>query len=411
MRSTNEFDAIRPYEGDEIPAAIERVWKSGRFFEIFSPICNVSEEVLRDTFKHDIRTPQDYQHYVWGPFTDFILKNSASELTFSDLDALDKKGSYLFISNHRDIVLDSAILNLILQRNGYLPCRTAIGDNLFVNEWVTDMMKLASCFVIERSLSMRDILASSLLRSRYMRETIRENEFSIWIAEREGRTKNGDDKAQPSLFKMLRMGGPSDFVTNFKELNIVAVSISYEVESCDVLKVVESYMKHHTGYHKTKDLDFLAMQTGLLNWKGRIHYNFTPLTLEDLKRCSGEANNNLRANALASLFYEKIYRSYKLWPNNYIAYDLLTGSERYGDRYSAEERSAFERMLGERLERAAKSYGATIEAVATEEASTSEDTVEGSLDLTKLPPFDRGEARRLFLEIYANPVKNIENIL
>lgn len=374
MTHSSEYDSIRPYEGKEIAEAVERVRTSEEFVQVFSQISHVDPSVLASLLT-GIETRYDFHQKVWGPIVDFILKKSSQGVTFSGLDTIDSSKSYTYISNHRDIILDCAILNFLLQSNGHKNCRTAVGDNLLVNQWVEDMMKLASSFIIERSVSVREMLKSSMLRSKYMRETIIEGEDSIWIAEREGRTKNGDDRCQPALLKMLDMSGTKDFVESFSQMNPVVVSISYEWEPCDALKIQENYLKNHATYQKTKDLDMLAMVTGMHQPKGRIHYAFSPITTQELQEIGKIENKGERINALAQLYDQKQHATFKLWPNNYVAYDMLNGTDKYAENYTAQDKEQFIGNMEYKLSK-----------------------LEG----------DKQELTEMFLEMYANPVKNAE---
>ena len=374
MTHSSEYDSIRPYEGKEVAEAAERVRTSEEFLQVFSQISHVEPTVLASLLT-GIETRYDFHQKVWGPIVDFILKKSSQGVTYSGLDTIDKSKSYTYISNHRDIILDCAILNYLLQTNGYKNCRTAVGDNLLVKQWVEDMMKLASSFIIERSVSVREMLKSSMLRSKYMRETIIEGEDSIWIAEREGRTKNGDDRCQPALLKMLDMSGTKDFAESFSQMNPVVVSISYEWEPCDALKIQENYLKKHATYQKTKDLDMLAMVTGMHQPKGRIHYAFSPITTQELQEIGKIENKGERVNALAQLYDQKQHSTFKLWPNNYVAYDMLNDTEKYAQNYTAADKEQFIGNMEYKLSK-----------------------LEG----------DKQELTEMFLEMYANPVKNAE---
>ena len=374
MTLNSEYDSIRPYEGNEIIEAVERVKNSQEFLHIFSQLSGIDSQILVAQLT-GIETRHDFHQKVWGPIVDFVLKKSSQGVTYSGLEELDKNQSYTFISNHRDIILDCAILNYLLQNNGHKNCRTAVGDNLLVKQWVEDMMKLASSFIIERSVSVREMLKSSMLRSKYMRETIIEGENSIWIAEREGRTKNGDDRCQPALLKMLDMSGTKDFAESFSQMNPVVVSLSYEWEPCDALKIQENYLKKHATYQKTKDLDMLAMLTGMQQPKGRIHYSFSPITQEELQEIGKIENKGERINALAQLYDKKQHATFKLWPNNYIAFDLLNGKTRYAENYTTQQKEEFIGNMEYKLSK-----------------------LEG----------DKDELRTMFLEIYATPVKNAE---
>lgn len=367
-----EFDTIRPYTGNEITAATERLSNSQEFLAVFSGLTKIKPETII-AFLRSIHTPEEFQSKFFGPAIQAVINNTSDGVTVTGLENLQPDTSYLFISNHRDIILDSAILNLILRNNGLKYTQAAIGSNLLVNEWVTDLVKLNSCFIIERDIPVREMIVSSALRSKYIRRTILEGQNSIWIAQREGRTKNGDDKTQPSLLKMFKMSGPKDFVENFKELRIVPVSISYEWEPCDDLKTSELYTKTVSEYVKTPEEDMRSMQTGLGVYKGRINFGIDrPITTE-LETIAGLPSNGERLSALAQLIDSKIYKNFKLWPNNYIAYDLLHSVNKYTRFYNEKEKENFIRVMTQKVDR-----------------------IEGNRSLLN----------NIFLEIYATPVRN-----
>ncbi|CCZ10146.1 MULTISPECIES: 1-acyl-sn-glycerol-3-phosphate acyltransferase [Culturomica] len=367
-----EFDTIRPYTGNEITAATERLSNSEEFLAVFSGLTKIKPETII-AFLRSIHTPEEFQSKFFGPAIQAVINNTSDGVTVTGLENLQPDTSYLFISNHRDIILDSAILNLILRNKGLKYTQAAIGSNLLVNEWVTDLVKLNSCFIIERDIPVREMIVSSALRSKYIRGTILEGKNSIWIAQREGRTKNGDDKTQPSLLKMFKMSGPKDFVENFKELRIVPVSISYEWEPCDDLKTNELYTKTVSEYVKTPEEDMRSMQTGLGVYKGRINFGIDKPITTELETIAGLPSNGERLNALAQLINTKIYKNFKLWPNNYIAYDLLHSVNKYTRFYNEKEKENFIRIMTQKVDR-----------------------IEGNRSLLN----------NIFLEIYATPVRN-----
>ena len=367
-----EFDTIRPYTGNEITAATERLSNSEEFLAVFSGLTKIKPETII-AFLRSIHTPEEFQSKFFGPAIQAVINNTSDGVTVTGLENLQPDTSYLFISNHRDIILDSAILNLILRNKGLKYTQAAIGSNLLVNEWVTDLVKLNSSFIIERDIPVREMIVSSALRSKYIRGTILEGKNSIWIAQREGRTKNGDDKTQPSLLKMFKMSGPKDFVENFKELRIVPVSISYEWEPCDDLKTNELYTKTVSEYVKTPEEDMRSMQTGLGVYKGRINFGIDKPITTELETIAGLPSNGERLNALAQLINTKIYKNFKLWPNNYIAYDLLHSVNKYTRFYNEKEKENFIRIMTQKVDR-----------------------IEGNRSLLN----------NIFLEIYATPVRN-----
>ncbi len=372
MTSNPEFDSIRPYYDSEVPAAVERLCQSEAFLDLFKQLFKLDKAPIIAMLKR-IQTKDQFQEYLFGPIVRRLMDMTTDGVTIEGMDLVDNTLSYTFMSNHRDIILDSAILNVLLREHGAKYTRPAIGSNLLINDWVTDFVKLDSCFVIERDITVREMLSSSALRSQYIRETIAENEYSVWIAEKEGRTKNGDDRVQQALLKMLRISGPSGFAENFKELRLMPLAISYEWEPCDALKTQELYIRSVGEYIKTPEADMNSMITGLKDYKGRIHFHIDRLTDEELASIDALASHNDRIEALAALIDDKIHKNYKLWPNNYIAYDLLHSVNKFSAFYTPEEKENFIRTMTQKIDR-----------------------LEGNVSLLN----------NIFLEIYANPVKN-----
>lgn len=372
MTSDSEFNSIRPYVKGEIEAATCRLSESAEFLSVFTELTKMDKTVIANALRQ-VHSRDEFQTCFFGPAIKAVIDHTSSGVKVSGLENLHPGTSYLFISDHRDIILDSAILNLILREKGFKYTQAAIGSNLLVNEWVTDLVKLNSCFIIERDIPVREMIISSSLRSRYIRETLAEGHNSIWIAQREGRTKNGDDKTQPSLLKMFKMSGPKDFAENFKQLRIVPVAISYEWEPCDDLKTGELYTRTVSEYIKTPEEDMKSMRTGLGVFKGRVNFAIDKPIDTELDDIAGLASNGERLEALARLIDNKIYQNFKLWPNNYIAYDLLHSVNKFSHLYKDEEKENFIRIMTQKIDR-----------------------IEGNRSLLN----------NIFLEIYANPVKN-----
>jgi len=378
MTSDSEFDSIRPYRNNEIAAATEKLSQSVDFLTIFCQLTQMDKETIIHVLR-TIHSRDEFQTKFFGPVIQAIIDHTSSGVIVNGLENLEADKAYLFISNHRDIILDSAILNLLLRKNGFKYAQAAIGSNLLVNEWVTDLVKLNSCFIIERDIPVREMIVSSALRSKYIRETLKEGHNSIWIAQKEGRTKNGDDRTQPSLLKMFKMSGEKDFAENFRELHIVPLSVSYEWEPCDDLKTNELYTRTVSEYIKTPEEDMKSMQTGLAVYKGRINFTIDKPISEELDPIASLPSNGERLEALARLIDSKIHKNFKLWPNNYIAYDLLHSVNKFSALYNEKEKEHFIQIMTQKIDR-----------------------IEGNRSLLN----------NIFLEIYANPVKNtlqIEN--
>lgn len=375
MTPDSEFNTIRPYVDGEIEKATQRLSQSAEFLSVFTQLTKMDSSIIVNALSK-VHNRDDFQNYFFGPVIQAVIKNTTDGVTVNGLENLKPDTSYLFISNHRDIILDSAILNLLLRNNGFKYTQAAIGSNLLVNEWVTDLVKLNSCFIIERDIPVREMIVSSALRSNYIRETLQQGRNSIWIAQREGRTKNGDDKTQPSLLKMFKMSGTKDFADNFRELHIVPVSISYEWEPCDDMKTKELYTRTVSEYNKTPEEDMKSMQVGLGTYKGRINFSIDKPIDEELNQIADLASNGERLEALALLIDSKIHKNFKLWPNNYIAFDLVHSGNKFSHLYNEEEKNHFIQIMTQKIDR-----------------------IEGNRSLLN----------NIFLEIYANPVKNSIN--
>ena len=372
MSSNSKYDSIRPHEGKEIKEAINRLLASNDFLDLFCKITQTSREEIKNRL-NQVSDRDDFQKLVFGYFAQRFIELTTQGVSFSDIESIDADKSYLFLTNHRDIILDSAILNLKLRETGKFYTQPAIGSNLLITDWIKDLVKLNSCFTVERDVSVREMMTSSILRSEYIRDVISEGKNSIWIAQREGRTKDGYDKTQPSLLKMLKLGDSYSFVEAFDCLNIVVAAISYEWEPCDIYKTQELYLKATDEYTKTQADDMNSMVYGMTCEKGRINYHFSPITRSELEEIDTLANNGVKIDALTELIDEKIYSNFKLWPNNYIAYDLLNSTKKFIDKYTDEEKNNFISIMTSKIGR-----------------------IEGNVSMLNT----------IFLNIYANPVKN-----
>jgi len=374
MIPESEYDDIRPYCDSEVPEVIERLIKNDDFLKFALQLFpGLSREKIEQSLSQ-VKTVDDFQSMFIVPLADNIVKNTTKGISIDGLDKLDSNESYLFISDHRDIILDSALLNILLFRNNFPTTEIAIGSNLLIQPWITDLVKLNKSFVVKRNSSVRDMLVNSKHLSSYIDYALNTKKSSVWIAQREGRTKDGDDRTQQSLLKMLQMSGNKNFVEHFRSLRIVPVAISYEYEPCDALKSRELFLKEtEEGYKKTPKDDLLSMLKGMINEKGRVHFKVGKPISEMLDVIEKMDDSRDKLKALAELIDYKIHKNFKLWPDNYIAYDILTGSKEYYDKYTEEEKFFFLKHMDKKL-----------------------GTVEG----------DRERLKEIFFEIYANPVRN-----
>lgn len=370
------FDDIRPFNDSEVDKYIQLLLNEPRFQHILKFIFKEKEKIehAQVALAH-IHTIKDLQYkFVYQLINELILKRSTDGLTSSGLENLDKSKSYLFISNHRDIILDSAILNFLIVLEGMNTTEIAIGNNLLIENWIEYAVKLNRAFVVRRNLPAREMLMASKKLSEYIRRNITKKNNSVWIAQREGRTKDGFDKTQIALLKMLNLSNINEFSEGFKELQIVPISISYEIEPCGISKVDELYKKNTEGFEKTQEDDLRSMGHGLVNPKGRVHFAFGQPITDQIDLFAKEATIGEQIEKLGDYIDQQIYRNFKLWPNNYIAEDLLNNSNTNAtNHYNEDQYNKFCILL--------------------EDALTS---ISG----------DKETIRIMFLQMYANPLLN-----
>lgn len=343
------FDDIRPYTDKEARKKIRLMVKDPVFDDVLSHIFKFRSKI--EMVKLQLRMVRSIKQ-LQGTFIYDLLRTIISKtsdgLTCDGLGNLDKKKPYLFISNHRDIVLDAALLNYLIFENGMNLTQIAIGNNLLLYKWIEHAVKLNRSFIIKRNLPPRELLEASKKVSQFIRNSIVDEKLSVWIAQREGRTKDGFDKTQVSMLKMLNMSNKKTITEGFKELNIVPVSISYEIEPCGLAKMKELIKKERYGQLKTSKDDLKSMSMGMFNPKGRIRFSFGKpiemIDLENVKSKSKEQQNKVAQN-IAYKIDRQIYSNYKLWPNNYVAYDMLMQEHRFKDKYTHTEERRFNMMI------------------------------------------------------------------
>lgn len=344
----SKFDTIRPYSDREVNEGIRSVvhhpmMKALMNFTFPELDDSVWKEQLIRT--HSIR---DFQiNFVYHSIQK-VLQRSSEGLTTSGFEKLEKNTSYLFISNHRDIILDTSLLNVSLFDHGLVMTASAIGDNLVKKDFLLKLSKLNRNFLVQRGLPPRELLQSSKLMSEYIGQLLYRENRSVWIAQREGRTKDGNDATHQGVLKMLAMGSDEDQVMDyFKKMKIVPVSISYEYDPTDALKMPQLMAEaNNEVYIKEKNEDFITLLSGIMGQKKRIHIHVGDVLdneLEIIKKT--DDNSNRQIQALAQVIDDSILSTYKLWPTNFIAYDLLHQSEQYQHLYTEEEKTLFERRL------------------------------------------------------------------
>ncbi len=343
-----KFDSIRPFYDTEVNEAIHTAVNHPMMKALMGfTFPDVDEEVWKSQLlkTHSIR---DFQCNFIYQAVQKVLKKSSEGLTTSGFEKLEPNTSYLFISNHRDIILDTSLLNVALFDHGLVMTASAIGDNLVQKSFLKTLSKLNRNFLVQRGLSPRELLESSKLMSEYIGQLLLRENRSVWIAQREGRTKDGNDATHSGVLKMLGMGSDEKNLMNyFKKIKIVPVSISYEYDPTDALKMPQLIAEAKNEiYIKEKNEDFVTLLSGIIGQKKRIHIHIGDVLDKELDAISAEFdNNNKQIQALAQAIDDSILQSYMLWPTNYIAYDLLHKTDQYKDFYTENEKSLFERRL------------------------------------------------------------------
>ena len=350
MHISSAFDDIRPYADDEVQGVIHQIVQKPSFHKLVATLFpNRSFESIVSTLK-TITTVQELQKHLIHHVVRAIISQSIEKLSCKGIENIDFKQAYLFISNHRDIILDPAILNTLLFERGYETAQIAIGSNLLYSNLVADLMKLNKSFVVQRQLGGQEMYEHTRHLSEYIRYVITELKHPIWIAQGNGRTKDGNDHTQTGLLKMLNISGGKDFVESFAALHIIPVSISYEYDPCDILKAVEIYIRAQTdSYIKQPGEDKESMIKGLTENKGRVEIAIGKPIKNELPAIATLENKNERIRQLSTVIDKQIHANYRLWPTNYIAADILNKSEKYIGHYSSSEKASFEQYIEERL--------------------------------------------------------------
>ena len=378
---TDEFDEIRPYNDDEVRQVLQELLHDRQFATLLKGFVPWMPRWLRNGLLRasfiGIDSTMGFQLRFMKPLVKYILRKCSSGYSFGHSCINNGEERYTFISNHRDIVLDSAILDVMLYENHFpTTCEIAIGDNLLIYPWIKKLVKLNKAFTVRRGLSPRELLESSRLMSRYMHHAIGVKRQNIWIAQREGRAKDSNDQTQESVLKMLAMGGDGSPTERLRELNIVPLTISYEYDPCDYLKAQEFQMKRdNPAYKKSKQDDLQNMKVGILGRKGHIHYEAAPCINTWLDELSELPRTELFAE-IARRMDKQIHAGYRLYPGNYVAADLLTGGKDYSSHYTNAQKEAFEEYL------------------------------KGRIALVQVENKDEGFLRERLLTMYANPVFN-----
>lgn len=382
MNIPAEFDDIRPYSPEELPQVFEELLADPSFQAVLTNVIpGIPIEMLAAQL-HRCKTNLDVQKtFFYSLLHGIIDKHSDGfDMDTSSLD--DKHRNYTFISNHRDIVLDPGFLSVGLIDNNFpTTVEIAIGDNLLIYPWIKKLVRVNKSFIVQRALSMRQMLESSARMSRYIHFAVTEKKENVWIAQREGRAKDSNDRTQDSVLKMIAMAGEGNIIDRLKELNIVPTSLSYEYDPCDYLKAQEMQQKRDIeGFKKSQQDDLNNMQTGIFGYKGKVHFQTGPCINDELEALRGLPKTEVFSK-ISELIDLHIHRNYRIYPGNYVACDLLEGKNTFAGQYTEEDKVRFETYLQKKL------------------------------DMIQLPDKDEAFLRRCMLTMYANPTLNHQKAL
>lgn len=353
MEKHAEFDEIRPYHDEELPQVFEELIADPQFQHIATvAMPGIPFEVLAQGMRQ-CKTKSEFQKNFGYKILWNIAKSCCDGLTLDHTAIKDKKLAYTYISNHRDITLDSGFLSVLLVDQGMDTVEIAIGDNLLIYPWIKKFVRTNKSFIVQRGLSMRQQLESSQRLSRYIHHTITDKNQSIWIAQREGRAKDSSDHTQESLLKMLAMeGGEGDAIERLLSLNIAPLCISYEYDPCDYLKAKEFQLKRdNPDYKKSVDDDLLNMATGITGYKGRVHFKVASCINEELLKVEDNLSKQDLFTSVAVIIDKAIHSNYTLYAGNYVAYDLLLGNGEFAGKYTEEEKAHFEEYVQKQLDK------------------------------------------------------------
>lgn len=375
-----DFSDISPYDDSIFKEKMSHLVKEPGFLNALKYAMPEGEipALISELLKIDNK--YDFQQQVMFPFMEMLAKTTTSGITLGGVKYYNPGVSYTYITNHRDIVLDASFLNLAFLRRRIPTTEVAIGNNLLIFDWITDLVRLNKSFIVKRDTGVREALTAAKKLSAYIHYCILDKQESVWIAQRQGRAKDSSDHTQESLIKMLSYGGEGTFMDKLKEINLMPVSISYEYDPNDYLKAKEFLMRRRDPqFKKSQHDDLFSMETGLLHFKGKVHFQMTPRINAKLDQIGEFRDANTSAKYVCAIIDQAIHRSYEIFTINYVAYDLLHSTKRFAARYTDEQRRETEEYIDSQL---------------------------AKVQVENLTDDEREFMRQMMLTMYANPLKN-----
>ncbi len=375
-----DFSDIAPHDDSVFHEKMEQLVKEPGFLHAVNYTMPKDDVPVLINELLKIDNKYDFQTQVMFPFLEMLAKTTTSGISLGGIKYHNPGVSYTFITNHRDIVLDASFLNLAFLRKGIPTSEVAIGNNLLIFDWITDLVRLNKSFIVKRNTGLREGLEAAKKLSAYIHHTILDKRESIWIAQREGRAKDSSDHTQESLIKMLALGGTGSFMESLKEINLMPVSISYEFDPNDYLKAKEFLMRRRDpNFKKSQRDDLFSMETGLLQFKGKVHFQLTPRINTKLDQLGDFKDNNTAAKYVGCLIDQAIHRSYEIFVINYVAYDMLHNTTRFSRFYTEEQKADTIDYFNKQLSK---------------------------VDVPDLTAEERDFMMEMMLSMYANPLKN-----
>lgn len=347
IKVPEEFADVCPFNDSEFQTKMAQLVDVPMFRSVVEyAMPGVDYEMLKLKLL-SLKTKEAFQLEIMKPYLEMLVKKTTDGLTIGGEQNYEVGKSYTFISNHRDIVLDASFLNLSLINVGRPTSEVAIGNNLLIYEWISILVRLNKSFIVKRDLTSHQRLEGAMQLSNYVHFALSKKKQSVWIAQREGRAKDSDDRTQESLLKMLCMGGEGEtFYSRLNELNLLPLSISYEYDPNDYLKAKEFLMKKKNPcFKKSKEDDLVSMKTGIMGYKGKVHFEIAPCVSLKLEGLSHDTERSELLNLVRTEVDNSIHRCYKIYPCNYISYDIVNGGNEFANNYTAEEKAAFEKYV------------------------------------------------------------------
>lgn len=376
----NDFKDIAPYGIDEFRHNLETMIQEPGFEHA---IRFIMPEVDYQAFVSQLLTvnnPDEFQHSIMAPFLEMLARRTTDGLTMDGQANIAHDNVYTFISNHRDIVLDASFLNICLIRDGFRTSEVALGDNLLIYEWIEKLVKINKGFIVKRNLKLIEAFKAAQQLSGYIRYCLTEKHESVWIAQREGRAKDSDDRTQESVLKMLALSGGDNIIDGLKALNICPTTISYELDPNDYLKAAEFLRRRRDpDFKKSSNDDLHSMEIGLIGHKGHVHFHISECINNDLESLRHITDKTELYPQICNLLDHAIHRGYHIYPSNYISYDRVNSTNRFADRYTQQQVDSFDAYLNRQLDK---------------------------VKVPDITPEEREYMRSMMLRMYSNPLNN-----